>query len=686
MKNEINEKRIKMELLIEIGVEELPAIPFLKERANIAPKWRAVLEANRINSDFRFEFSPRRFVLFHEDFPQRGDDAQIVSTGAPKSVALKDGAWSPAALSFAKKCGISESELEFRQIGGKEVLYHAAVQKGRDSREILGEMIEEFLRSLNFGRAMRWGSGKFEFIRPIRSIACVLGGQNVDFEIYGVRSAAAFFPHRKFGYEAIKFKDAADYFALLERNGVILSEQKRKDKILSEFAKLEKKHGFKIEVDPALLDEVTAITEYPTALLGSFERDFLSVPKEVIITSMKENQRYFPVFEDKNLSNHFVVVSNAITDDDELVVRGNEKVLRARLSDAMFFWKSDLQAEFSPEKLKQISYMQALGSVYDKQVRELAVAKALSADYATQIEAEIGKKDFAQDIENAVMFSKADLSSTMVGEFSELQGIMGSYYAAHAGLADHVCRAIREQYLPSGEDSELPSGVFSSVIAIAMKFETLLGLFSINKVPSGNKDPYALRRAATGLIKILLNQGLGFDANALAQKLAPNYKKFDISKLLDFIKDRLYGIFDEINPSVIKACIASGENDLLRLSKAIKALGEIAAATDFGENFATFKRLANIIKDEKIGAVDENLFEHDAERALNAAFRAIKLNENDVSGYLRSLFGLKGVIDDFFDNVMINVQDTAIRANRIANIGQIYRAFLQFADIKEIGF
>ena len=675
-----------MELLIEIGVEELPAIPFLKERANIAPKWRAVLEANRINSDFRFEFSPRRFVLFHEDFPQRGDDAQIISTGAPKSVALKDGAWSPAALSFAKKCGISESELEFRQIGGKEVLYHAAVQKGRDSREILGEMIEEFLRSLNFGRAMRWGSGEFEFIRPIRSIACVLGGQNVDFEIYGVRSAAAFFPHRKFGYEAIKFKDAADYFALLERNGVILSEQKRKDKILSEFAKLEKKHGFKIEVDPALLDEVTAITEYPTALLGSFERDFLSVPKEVIITSMKENQRYFPVFEGKNLSNHFVVVSNAITDDDELVIRGNEKVLRARLSDAMFFWKSDLQAEFSPEKLKQISYMQALGSVYDKQVRELAVAKALSADYATQIEAEIGKKDFARDVENAVMFSKADLSSTMVGEFSELQGIMGSYYAAYAGLADHVCRAIREQYLPSGEDSELPSGVFSGVIAVAMKFETLLGLFSINKVPSGNKDPYALRRAATGLIKILLNQGLSFDANTLAQKLAPNYKKFDISKLLDFIKDRLYGIFDEINPSVIKACIASGENDLLLLSKAIKALGEIAAAADFGENFATFKRLANIIKDEKIGAVDENLFEHDAERALNAAFRAIKLNENDVSGYLRSLFGLKGAIDDFFDNVMINVQDAAIRANRIANIGQIYRAFLQFADIKEIGF
>ena len=274
MKNEINEKRIKMELLIEIAVEELPAIPFLKERANIAPKWQAVLQKHGLQSEFEFEYSPRRLVFFHKDFAERQSDSTVVSTGAPKSVALKDGAWTAAALSFAKKCGIDESELEFRQVGGKEVLYHAAVQKGRASREILGEMVEELLKSLNFGRAMRWGEGEFEFIRPIRGVACLLGGANVDFEIYGVRSEAAFFPHRKFGYEKIKFKSAAQYFELLEKNGVILSARKRREKILNEFANLEKKHGFKIDADEDLLDEVVAITEYPTALLGGFDEEF----------------------------------------------------------------------------------------------------------------------------------------------------------------------------------------------------------------------------------------------------------------------------------------------------------------------------------------------------------------------------------------------------------------------------
>lgn len=686
MKNEINEKRIKMELLIEIAVEELPAIPFLKERENIAPKWQAVLQKHGLQSEFEFEYSPRRLVFFHKDFAERQSDGTVVSTGAPKSVALKDGAWTAAALSFAKKCGIDESELEFRQVGGKEVLYHAAVQKGRASREILGEMIEELLKSLNFGRAMRWDEGEFEFIRPIRGVACLLGGTNVDFKIYGVRSETAFFPHRKFGYEKIKFKSAAQYFELLEQNGVILSARKRREKILNEFANLEKKHGFKIDAEEDLLDEVAAITEYPTALLGGFDEEFLSVPKEAIITSMKENQRYFPVFEEGRLSNHFVVVSNAVTQDNDLIVKGNEKVLRARLSDAMFFWQSDLKVEFSAEKLKQISYLDGLGSVYDKQLRELAVAQILAEAYAPRLQSELAGTDMNACVKDAVMLSKADLTSTMVGEFSELQGIMGGYYAEHAGLCEPVCRAIREQYLPSGEDSALPSGVFSSVIAAAMKFETLVGLFSIGKAPSGNKDPYALRRSAAGLIKIVLNEGLSLDAAALIKRIAPNYKNFDQQKLLDFIKDRLYGIYEDVNPSVIKACIASGENDLLRLSGAISALSTIASADDFKENFATFKRLANIIKDEKIGSVDERLFEHDAERALNAAFGAIKFDGLDYEGYLRSLFNLKNRIDQFFDSVMINAEDAAVRANRIANIGQIYEGFLKIADIKEIGF
>ncbi|MBO7475599.1 MAG: glycine--tRNA ligase subunit beta, partial [Campylobacter sp.] len=263
-------------------------------------------------------------------------------------------------------------------------------------------------------------------------------------------------------------------------------------------------------------------------------------------------------------------------------------------------------------------------------------------------------------------------------------GIMGGYYAKAKNEHALVARAISEQYLPNGENSELPKGIFSSVVAMAVKFETLFALFSIDKIPSGNKDPYALRRAALGLIKIALNSDLNLDIKSLSDEVLVGYKKFDTQKLLNFIKDRLYTLY-EFNPSVVKACINSGENDIKKLNNAIIALGEISVSSEFKDNFATFKRLANIIKDEKIGSLDESLFESDAERALNSAFGEIEFN-GDYKAYLNSLFGLKGEIDEFFDKVMINVNDPKIKANRIANIGQIYNAFLKVADIKEISF
>ena len=672
-----------MELLIEIGVEELPAIPFLKELPNIRGKWESILEKNLLKSEFEFEYSPRRLVIFHKDFSEFQPDREIENIGAPKAVALKDGEFSKAALSFAAKCGISKDELKFKEINGKEVLYHKSVQKGVASKEILQGMLEEFLTSLNFGKSMRWGTGEFEFIRPIRSIACMLGSEFLEFEIFGVKAQNGFFPHRNFGYDLVKFGSSNEYFSLLSQNGVILKDIMRKAKILDEFEAIEQKSGLKIEIDEDLLDEVVAITEYPTALLGEFESEFLSVPKEVIITSMKENQRYFPVFKNGELSNHFVVVSNAISDDSELIIKGNEKVLRARLSDAKFFWESDLNAEFNAEKLKSVAYLNELGSVYDKELREVSVAKALAKRFDESLKAEFGG-DYKEALERAVMLSKADLTSTMVGEFSELQGIMGSYYAKAKNEHALVAKAIKEQYLPTGENSELPSGIFSSVVAMAVKFETLFALFSIDKIPSGNKDPYALRRAALGLIKIALNANLNLDIKSLSDEIASGYKKFDTQKVLNFIKDRLYTLY-EFNPSVVKACINSGENDIKKLDSAIKALGEISGEAKFKENFATFKRLANIIKDEKIGLVNESLFENDAERALNSAFKEIEFN-GDYKAYLNLLFGLKDRIDEFFDKVMINVENAEIKANRIANIGQIYNAFLKVADIKEISF
>ncbi|QKG29104.1 glycine--tRNA ligase subunit beta [Campylobacter sp. RM16187] len=670
------------ELIIEIGVEELPAIPFLKESGNIKEKWQDILRENSLFSECEFYYTPRRIVFYHPNFKIKQDDGFSEFIGAPKQVAIKDGKFTQAAISFANKCGITESELKFETINGKEVLYYKKPVAGRPSKELLGDMIEKFLLSLNFGKSMRWGDGKFDFIRPIRSFLVILGDEVVKFNKFDVDSSNSIYQHRSISYDKFSVKNAKDYFGSMLKIGVILDQEKRREKILKEFKDIEQKSGFDIEIDEDLLDEVVAITEYPTALIGEFESEFLGVPSEAIITSMKENQRYFPVFKNKKLSNHFAVVSNAIADDYNLIIKGNEKVLRARLSDAMFFWQSDLKADFGPEKLKNITYLKELGSIYEKELRELKAVKALAKIYSNRLNSEVGEQ-YEALLERAVMLSKADLTTQMVYEFTELQGVMGYYYAKAKGESEFIANAIKEQYLPSGEKSECPSGIFSSVVALATKIDTLMGLFSVGKIPSGNKDPYALRRAANGIIKIILNEKLNFNLKEILSGLANGYAKFDLKQLENFIFDRLYTFFDA-NASIIKACLASEKGDILAQCEAIKALYEISEKSDFRENFSTFKRLANIIKDENIGAVDEALFESEQERNLNSDFKKVVAKDSDFKERLYDLFALKSVIDSFFDKVMINVDDAKIRSNRIALIGQIYKEFLKIADIKEI--
>ncbi|MEE3711523.1 glycine--tRNA ligase subunit beta [Campylobacter sp. CLAX-7218-21] len=671
-----------MKMLIEIGVEELPAIPFLKELNNIEPKFKSALDEYNIKCDFRLDYTPRRVVL-HGDMDEFAGDKVVESIGAPKHVALgSDHNWSAAAIGFAKKCGISLDELKFENINGKEVLYHKSVIKGDLSKNLLAKVINKFISSLNFGKSMRWGDGKYEFIRPIRSIVAVLDDELVDMEIYGVKSQMAFYPHRNYGYEMVKFASIDEYYSALERNGIILGADKRREKILNEFKQIEQNSGLKIELDEDLLDEVVAITEMPTALMGGFEKEFLEVPSEVIVTSMKENQRYFPLRDQNGISNHFVVVSNAISSDSNLIIKGNEKVLRARLSDAKFFWESDLASEFSSAKLKNITYLAGLGSMYDKEIRERQIARELAKIYEKELKDEFGG-EFIDELDRAVMLSKADLATSMVYEFTDLQGIMGSYYAKHRKENHFVVEAIKEQYLPNKEGSECPKSYFSSVVALSSKLDTLMGLFSINKIPTGNKDPYALRRAAAGVIRIVLNLNIEFDIKKILSLIAQNYAKFDLGSLELFITDRLYTMYNA-NPSVIKACLDSGVRDIKRLNLAIIALDEISKDSEFKENFSTFKRLANIIKDSKIDSVDESLMEHESERALYNKFNSLNLDINDTKGYLLSLFDLKPYIDSYFDNVMINSDDPKIKSNRISIIGQIYQAFLKVADIKEI--
>ena len=666
-------------LLIEIGVEELPAVPLLKEMKNIEKKYAAVLEKYSLLGEFEFYYTPRRLVMWHREFKLKQDDSVEEFFGAPLAVAYKDGKPTPAANGFAKKCGVSLEELSTAEKNGKEVLYYKKDVKGQESRELLGNIIHEWLKSLDFGKSMRWGSLDESFIRPIRWINVLLDDELVPMKLYGVESAKTTKVHRIANFNAVAIDGAKEYFETLKKGGVTLFPQERSDKILADIKNIESENGLNVEIDEELFAEVVAITENPTALLGSFDEEFLRLPPEVIITSMKEHQRYFPVFKDGKLINKFVVVSNALTDDFSEVVSGNERVLRPRLADGLFFWENDLKNGLSTKGLEKVAFFKGLGSVADKIEREAKVANKLYELYKPNAEIE--------DLNRAIELAKADLMSEMVYEFTELQGIMGYYYALEAGESEAVAIAIKEQYLPEGEDSELPSTELSAIVAMSIKLDTLLGLFSVNEIPTGSRDPFALRRAVNGIIRIVNEYGFEFDIVKTMKELAGNYDAIDLEKLENFILERIRRYY-KVNPSIIEAVLASDERELLALGQKIEALNTLVNSEGFDDIFSTFKRVANITKDIDLSAdlsVDEALFEEEAEKALYNRYKEVTAKSYEsYEEELDALFGLKPELDTFFDSVMVNAEDEKIKNNRKALVAFIYKSILNIADIKEV--
>lgn len=665
-------------LLIEIGVEELPAIPFLNELPNIEKKWQCLLEKNRLLCEFDFFYTPRRLVLWHREFQVAQDDSTVEQFGAPIKIAYKDGIPTGAAISFAAKCGVDVSKLEKIDLGKGEVLYFKQDVKGSESKTLLNEMVNEFVHSLNFGKSMRWASRTDSFIRPIRSLSILLGEEIVDAELFGVKSSNYSFAHRMVSYEPFTYSFAGDYFCKLDKNGVILYPDERRTRILSQMKDIEQRHNIKIEIDTELLEEVVAITEYPTALIGKFDIEFLELPEEVIVTSMKENQRYFAVYKDGKLTNNFIVVSNSKTEDFGYIIAGNEKVLRPRLADAMFFYKNDIKNGLSNEGLKKLVFVEGLGSMYDKCEREVKIASYLADIF------DVKEKELLQ---KAVMLSKADLMSEMVYEFTELQGLMGYYYAQIAGEDKLLTTALKEQYLPDGEDSDLPSNVFSSIVALSNKLDNLMGLFSAGKIPTGSKDPFGLRRAAAGIVKIAMEHKLAIDLSKIVDELSHNYKNLDKKVLIEFFNERLFKIF-EVNPTVLKAVLASGETDIYKISQKICALNPIVQSDNFKEYVATFKRVANIIKDINVNTklgIDEDLFENDEEKELYSKYNEVRFKSYETyDEELEALFALKPQLDKFFDNVFVNHENEKIKINRKNLIGLVYQGFKKIADIKEI--
>lgn len=675
-------------LLIEIGVEELPAIPLLKIVKNIEKSWKDILTEYRLESDFEFIYTPRRLVI-KQNIPLKQEDSSVEFFGPPMMATKRDGEVTKAGEGFARKCGVNFDELTTIEKKGKEVLYFKKDEVGMQTSELLEEMIGKWIASMSFGKMMRWGSRTDEFIRPIRWLQVRLDDDSVDVELFGVKSDSKTFVHRMVDFDAVEVPTIESYDKVLADGKVSLYPKDREVKILAEFDELEKEHNITIERDLDLLAEIVAITENPKSLLGSFDELFLELPPEAIIASMKEHQRYFAVFENDKLSNKFIVVSNAVTDDYTKVVEGNERVLKPRLADGLFFYHNDLKRGLLTDGLEKITFMDGLGSLADKISREKNIAMKLLLRYIDQVEKETGKSatELSELMDETVALAKADLTSEMVYEFTELQGLMGYYYAKALGKDALLSQAIKEQYFPLGEGAELPSSTFSAIVAMSIKLDTLIGLFSIGKIPTGSKDPFALRRAVNGIVRMVTTYDLTFNIDDVLPMLNELYAEYDTEKLEEFIIERIKKSLDA-NPSVIMAVLESGERDVNEIAKKVSALNNIVSNESFKEQVSTFKRVANISKEVNLEnelTVDTELFSEAIEGELYSDYKeTMAKTYGSYEEKLTAMFALKPKLDSYFDDVMVNVEDEAVKNNRKNTVASIYKSFREIADIKEI--
>ncbi|GAA7268999.1 glycine--tRNA ligase subunit beta [Helicobacter pylori] len=694
------------ELLVEILVEELPAQALLNEYKGMPKKLHALFQKRALEvGTIEVFYTPRRLCLFIKDFPLLTQETKEEFFGPPVKIACnnedKTQGLNALGLGFYQKLGLKDPKhFQTAFKNNKEVLYHAKIHEKEPTKDLIMPIVLEFLEGLNFGKSMRWGSVEKSFIRPIHNICVLFNGENFnDIEVkeYGFKTKQATKAHRQEGFDFIQVDSPKAYFEVLEKNHVILDPKKREAKILQEIKELETKHHIIVEIDRDLLDEVVAITEYPSALLGEFDKAFLKLPSEIIITSMKENQRYFAAFSQKSqesptLHNGFIVVSNAINKDKQKIIAGNQKVLKARLSDAVFFYKNDLKKPLDNAPLESVVFVQGLGTLKDKMERELIIAQYLTQKYAPSLNMPLEKA--LKLIGRAVKIAKADLLSEVVYEFSELQGIMGYYYALKQNENELVALSVKEQYLPASENAPLPSSVFSAIVALSLKLDSLFSLFSAGKIPSGSKDPFALRRLSFGLLKIIAHYGLEFDLKADLKNLFEKvgvYQSFDLEILEKFLLERFHNLID-CNPSIIRSVLNTNERDIVKIIQKVKALKRFLDDPKNAQKkellFSAFKRLANINKDRNPNESSEfsiSLFKESQEHALFEAFNAIKTSTfESLDSKIEAYFGLHAPLEEYFKSVLVMDKDIEIQKNRKNFLWGVYQSFLEIGDIKEI--
>ena len=672
-------------LLVELGLEEMPAYVVTPSMKQLRDKTAAFLTDNRLTFDKIEMFStPRRLAVRVSNLSEKQTDLTEDFKGPSKKIALDaDGHFTKAAQGFVRGKGLTVEDITFREVKGEEYVYVTKQEIGKPIEELIDGIVD-VLRSLTFPVNMHWGSNTFEYIRPVHTLTVLLDDESFLMNLFDIESGRTSRGHRFLGHE-VKIQSADSYEEDLRKVFVIASPMERENMILDQIKEIEKMHNVHVEIDEDLLDEVLNLIEYPTAFIGRFDERYLEVPEEVLVTSMKVNQRYFVVRnENGKLLPYFVSVRNGNAEHLENVVKGNQKVLVARLEDAEFFWREDQRLVISDlvEKLKNVTFHEKIGSLAEHMERTAKIAALLAE------KAQLSKQEM-KDVARAAAIYKFDLLTGMVGEFDELQGIMGEKYALLAGENTAVAKAIQEHYLPTASDGELPDTKVGAILAIADKMDTILSFFSVGLIPSGSNDPYALRRATQGVVRILDKFGWHIALDELVEEIyALQFDSLTYSnkeQVLDFFRARIEKMMDSDVPKDIVSSVLNSSTFVVRdLVEVATLLAEKAQEDSFKSSVESLARVFNLAeKAETAGVVDESLFENAEEKALHAAVENLTLSD-DLADNIEQLFALSPVIDAFFDNTMVMAEDEAIRANRLALLAALMTKAKKVAQFNQI--
>lgn len=672
-------------LLVELGLEEMPAYVVTPAMKQLGEKMTAFLADNRLTfEDIEVFSTPRRLAVRVKGLADKQSDLEEDFKGPAKKIALDaDGNFTKAAEGFVRGKGLSVDDITFREVKGEEYVYVTKHEEGKPAREVL-ETVTSVLKDLTFPVNMHWANNTFEYIRPVHTLIVLLDDEALDLDFLDITSGRTSRGHRFLGTE-VEVASADSYEEDLRHSFVIADSKERKDLIVSQIKAIEEEHDVVVEIDDELLDEVLNLVEYPTAFMGAFDEKYLAVPEEVLVTSMKNHQRYF-VVRDKSgkLLPHFISVRNGDSHFIENVIKGNEKVLVARLEDGAFFWREDQKLVIADlvEKLKHVTFHEKIGSLFAHMERTKVIAGYL-ADKAGL------SADEKEAVLRAASIYKFDLLTGMVGEFDELQGIMGEKYATLAGESEMVATAIREHYLPNSADGDLPETKVGTILAIADKLDTVLSFFSVGLIPSGSNDPYALRRATQGIVRVLDAFGWDIPLDELISDLyALSFDSLDYAnqdQVMDFVVARIEKMMDSaIAKDIKEATLASSTYVVGTMLEASQALARKSKDAGYKAAVESLSRVFNLAeKADTSATVNPSLFENDEEKALHDAIETLELSA-DMTENLDKLFALSPVIDAFFDNTMVMAEDEALKNNRLALLSSLVAKASQVAAFNKL--